>query len=381
LQVLDGKTLDAIPVLKRMAAGVSEGDDPFETQAERERRWRLLASAYVRAGLHDLAGEAFDELVRIEPRSQEYPLRAAEEWLQSGDAERALQRYESLSITRSRSAQASLGLAEARLDLQLRKSGTEGRDWRGVNAALVAARKMVGDNPRMALVEASAAIARNDFQAALDILKNLLSRDKELDVSLLPRVASLLQEAGASDEADAVVERHAQSGGDAVAAVLVRSEILHRRGDAARAVEALEEALQQPLAGASRSLLARRLIFLEIDAGAMRSARGRLYEMRKEKTSELWVYETAADLAILAGDFAELKEWEDELHELEGPGGWLWRYVQAVRTLETEKDTSAATRQANLLVEAIQAARPNWAETIVLRGRIEQRLGHIAQAI
>src|SRR5262249_52755865 len=186
-----------------MAAGVSEGDDPVETQAERERRWRLLASAYARAGLHDLAGEAFDELVKIEPRSQEYPLRAAEEWLQSGDAERALQRYESLSITRSRSAQASLGLAEARLDLQLPKPATEARDWRGVNAALVAARKMVSSHPRMALVEASAAIARNDFQTALVILKGLLSRDQELEVAILPRIASLLQEAGASEEADA----------------------------------------------------------------------------------------------------------------------------------------------------------------------------------
>jgi tetratricopeptide (TPR) repeat protein len=385
LELLDGKTLEAIPALKRMAAGVTEGSDPVETLTERERRWRLLAAAYARAGLHDLAGTAFDELIHLQPRSQEYQLRAADEWRLSGDIERAIRRYESLSAGTMEVPEATLALAEARLDLQLRKTAAESRDWQGVDAVLKKARQRQGGTPQVVLVEVTAAIARNDRQAALDALKKLVA-DANLDVALLPRVAVLFDEAGGHDEADAALDRHRRGEGDPAAAAFAKSEILRRRGDAAGAVHVLEQALVDVRRAGSgkrettESQIARRLVALDVGAGSMRSARQRLRELRKRRSADLWIYEVAADLAVMAGDDAELKECEDALRELEGPAGSLWRYVQAVRILESGSDSIEAARQANRLLEEIQSSRPAWPQTFVLRGRIEQRLGRIQQA-
>jgi tetratricopeptide (TPR) repeat protein len=131
---------------------------------------------------------------------------------------------------------------------------------------------------------------------------------------------------------------------------------------------------------ATQLQIARRLVALEVGAGSMRTARQRLREMRARKSADLWVYEVAADLAVMAGDDQELKECEDSLRELEGPAGSLWRYVRAIRTLESGSDSIEAARQANHLLEEIQSTRPAWPQTFVLRGRIEQRLGRIQQA-
>jgi tetratricopeptide (TPR) repeat protein len=129
-----------------------------------------------------------------------------------------------------------------------------------------------------------------------------------------------------------------------------------------------------------RAPLLRRLISLEIDAGLMRSARRRLGELRKAKAEDLWVYEMAADLAILAEDEHDLKECEDELEALEGPTGSYWRYYRAVRLLTSERDDLEAVRQANPLLTAIQAIRPSWPPTRLLRGRIAERMGRVAEA-
>src|SRR5262249_56588681 len=91
-----------------------------------------------------------------------------------------------------------------RLDLQLRKRAAESRDWQGVDAALKKARQQLGGDPRVVLVEATAAIARNDRNAALDALRKLVA-DERLDAALLPRVAVLFDEAGGPDEADAAL--------------------------------------------------------------------------------------------------------------------------------------------------------------------------------
>jgi tetratricopeptide (TPR) repeat protein len=378
LQILEGKTLQALPRLKSMASSVTEGTDPAETLAERQRRWRMLAGAYSRLGLFDLAGTAYDELVRLDPASSDYHLQAAAAWRQSGDIERCIKHYETAAMARTTSLAAWVGLIEARLDLQFRKNAAEARDWRGVEATLKQARNKFGDGPGIVLLEATLAIARNQRRKALEELQKLAANE-DLEVAILPRLTTMLQDAGDPQGADEMLDRYRAAAGTTELVAITKSALRRRQGDTAGAIRVLEEAVAD-VPDPARGLLLRHLITQEIEAGRMHSARQRLRELRKEKSGELWVQEMAADMAILAGDFQDLQTCEEDLQALEGESGSYWRYYRAVRLLEAEKDDLEAVRKANPLLTAIQAIRPSWPPARLLKGRIAERMGRISEA-
>ena len=93
---------------------------------------------------------------------------AAAEWRLSGDVDRAVREYETVTSVRLPEVPVAwFLLAEARLEQQLRKPSAETRDWRGVEAALRKARVDLGDTPGIVLLQATAAIARNSGGACV----------------------------------------------------------------------------------------------------------------------------------------------------------------------------------------------------------------------
>ena len=242
------------------------------------------------------------------------------------------------------------GLAETRLDQQLRVA-VDGREWTGVDAALKQARTF-GRHSGVLNLRAVVALSKNDRQTAIDCLRKLLAVDK-LDLAMLPRIDSLLQDAGAQTEAAAALERYKQTGGSGELATLTAAELLRRRGEYPDAIRMLEQALAKS-SESGRGPMLRQLIAMEIDAGAMQSARQRLLDLRKARSLDMWVYETAADLALMAGDHADLRDCERQLEAVEGPAGTLWRFVRAVQSLESGKDVPDEIRQANKLAGEIK---------------------------
>lgn len=378
IQLLEGKMTTALPRLKRLAVNVTEGN-PRETLEERQRRWRLVAGAYSRAGMHDLAGAAYDQLVHLNPTSREYHLRAAAEWRSSGDLDRAIQRFEAATVGGGDDQNAWLALAETHLSKQLRKAGAGDRDWSAFEAAIKQARGRRGNSHGVTVLLATAAIARNDRLAALESLK-ALACSADVDVAQLPRLATLLQDAGGNSEADAALERFRELGGDPNEFAIVKSDVLNRRGETTDAIAVLEQALKQvPETG--RNSIVRRLVEIEIDSGSMQSARGRLLALRQANVSNLWVYETAADLAIIARDYDDLENCERELEVQEGPGGTSWRYVRVIRLLETTPDKAGTPLEINRLVSEIEATRPSWHLIKIVRGVLAERSARFDVAI
>jgi tetratricopeptide (TPR) repeat protein len=231
--------------------------------------------------------------------------------------------------------------------------------------------------PALILLKATLAIARSDREAASAELRKLCD-DATLDAAFLPRLATLLQYAGEGDSADKTLEQYRVANGDVSLWALTRTEILRLRGESPAAIRLLEETLTE-VPEPARGPLLRRLAGLEIETGAMRSVRRRLRELRNASTTDLWVYETAADLAIMSRDYEDLKECEEQVAKVESDGS-LARYLRAVRLLETETNPQEAAARANPLCRELEAIRPTWPMTRLLRGRIEQRLGRIAAA-
>ncbi|MBI3860377.1 MAG: tetratricopeptide repeat protein [Planctomycetia bacterium] len=378
LLCLTGKPAAALPALKRLAANVTESADAAENVAERQRRWKLLAAVYSHLGMHDRAANAFDSLVRLDPRSRENQLLAAAEWQRIGDFERAARHFESAATGESELPAAWLGLAETRLRQQLQKSPASSRDWSGYDAALKQLESRHADLPAVVMLKASAALARNDRTGALRDLKKLAAQSR-LESAHLPRLAILFQDAGSPADADAALERFHRAGGNAEYAALAESELQRRRGDFDAALHTLEQAIDRaPASG--RGALLRQLVAAEIDSGAIQSARRRLKGLRQSKFPDLWAYETAADLAVVAGDADDLLVCAQQIESLEGADGTMWRFVKSIQLLESEKEGNDAIHQANRWAAEIETSRPAWAQLQTLRGRIADRLGRTAEA-
>lgn len=378
--VQEGRTADALPVLKRLTANVTESSDPAETLVERQRRAQQLAQAYSQTGLHDLAAATYEELTRLSPQSTAYRLRAAAEWRDSGDLNRAIRVLDGELLDKSVPSAVWLSLAEARLELQSRRPATEPRDWSGVDAALAAARAGLGDDPTLLLLEAQARLSRNEHEPAREALARAAAA-VDIDRALLPRLALLQQAAGEDLEAQRTLERYATSGADPELVADARASFFLRKGDIAQSKAELERAVEQAGA-AGRLRILRRLVSLEIQGGDIDSARRRLDELRTEKAPEFWVYVSSSELALIAGDIARLQECDSALEALEGPNGTLWRYYRALRLLEDKPGGSSAKQsEAAVLATQIEGLRPSWPDSLVLRGRIAERQSNFGAAI
>jgi tetratricopeptide (TPR) repeat protein len=264
-----------------------------------------------------------------------------------------------------------LVLADSALDQQRREPDAKKRSWQELDEILKLAHGQLGKGSAVLLPAAAAALVRNDRPAAISLLETFGSTAK-IDVAQLPRLAALWQAAGNRAEADSALVRFRELGGDAVQWALAESRLFIQRGEASNAIAVLGQAREQ-IPEAERSAIDRRLIELEIDVGAIQSARGRLRDLRAAKSRDLWVYETVADLAIVGGDLSELEACEHEVQTVEGRTGTLWRYCRAMRLLETTSDKRSGHTESRRLLKEIDATRSNWPLSEVLRGCLAER--------
>ncbi|MFN0054094.1 MAG: tetratricopeptide repeat protein [Planctomycetales bacterium] len=393
LQLLEGNAAEVLPDLKRFAAQVTEVGEVEALNAERERRWMLLAKAYAQVDLHDLAGSAYEELLRINPRNRQVRLLAAVEWRLAGNLDKAVGYYDSATVGELETPIAWVGIAECRLEQQLRRIDPLLRDWSKVEQALRRAETQLGTTaPLLVVLQATLSLAKGNAEEALAHLAKLA--DQEIgDASVLATMCTLYEQSGNSALADAVLDQLRNLGGNEDLLIMTEVELLRYRKQWTQAIRMLEKQVEDlredsgPEGALSVSAeksgpVLRRLITMEIETGALRSARRRLRDLRKGRVADFWVYETAADLAIMAADLTDLKVIENEVAELEGGAGALSKYLHAIRMLEVPtQDREGVVRDANKLVEEIETARPSWANKYLLKGRIEEYKGRNAEAI
>lgn len=377
LQVIEGAPKAAIPALIGLAATITDRDTPADTKLEQARRAQLLIRAYAAAGLHYRAALASEDLVRLDPGAAAYRVLAAGEWLQSGDIDRAIRHFEAAVDSEPRSSSAWLGLAEGRLNREMMRPEAT-RDWKPVEFALKQARSLDQDSARVSLLEATVSLARGRREAAGEQLRGLLA-DNSLDPMLLQRVATLLEDAGDAQQADRALELYRQAVGPGNRADLASAEVLRRRGRVDEALALLEQAEQRP-ADDDRGRVLRSLATCQIEVGAIEGARRTLRKILEDGSRDFAVTQMAADLALLAGDIEELRQFEGDLQTAEGPEGTQWRYLQAMRQLEDRADRNAGIREAQRLLAEIEERRRDWSYLRLLRGRIADRQGSLEKA-
>jgi Tfp pilus assembly protein PilF len=381
VDMLEGNLEIGIPQLKRLTRTATQTQDEQST-LDQERRLQLLASAYSRVGLHDNAAGEYEKLIKIKPVWQ-YRFQAATEWQASGDLESALRQLDNVIGIHPEIAGVWLLRAEIHLDQVFRKpvqidqqSGKperSSRDWQAFDADIKQAENRGAAESQILLLKASKELAQGNHESVLGFLRELAA-DK-IPAPQLPRLAALWQAAGENAEADAVLEQFGKSAENPLRYAFVKSDLLNRRGDSSAAIEVLVQALEAATEENQKNTILRGLVALEIDTGAFQSAWDRLARLREAETSELWVYEQMADLALVKGDRAEVDSCAKKLEKLDKEGV-LGKYFRVILMLDSSKNEHATMANVQQLFAQIQAARPSWPALDVLTGFIA---GHMAK--
>lgn len=324
-----------------------------------------LANCYRAMGEIDRAATTLDEVRRWEPgRSSSY-LQAAAAWEAAGNLAAAAQRVDQAAQLDPDNP--AVWTATARLELRrLRELPPEQRRPEGFYHALERARLQGADPPTLAVLESDAGELSGQAAAAEEKLTEALTANPT-SATLLEALALFHAKHGQRARAEEYVTRHAELGDNALANAVLKATVLLHTGTPAEARQVLDSptsAERQVVTTARRFELAQ----LALRAGDVAEARRRLRELAQVRPSTR-AYRLQAQLAIEQQDWQEVLGCERALQELEGRVGTLWRYLRAVRLLESVASPSAeALDEAGQLADYLQTQRHAWATGHVLGG-------------
>lgn len=154
---------------------------------------------------------------------------------------------------------------------------------------------------------------------------------------------------------------------------LLDAQVAMRRDGREAARKVLQDAIEvadKPTADVLRT----QLRMIDILAGDRDAAKQALLEMHEQAPRQIEPVVQLAELALDAGDLAEIETWETRLREIEGDDGFFWRYYAAQRLLRDEGETaSQSLDEAFGLFAKIESARPDWAPLQLLAARLHAK--------
>ncbi len=193
-------------------------------------------------------------------------------------------------------------------------------------------------------------------------------------------MAALYERLGQPTDADRILKRLQTVKGQEVTVCLLQARFCISRKQYERARKVLTAGLET-LPKRAIPALRHELIRLDLAEGKIDGAREELLKAVKADPTNLDSLVQLADLAVQAGDLAEVKQRETELHKLEGDDGLFWRYYRALRLLaEATGPDDDKLAEASKLQASVQTQRPTWSKAYVLEGVLLDARGDFDQA-
>jgi tetratricopeptide (TPR) repeat protein len=385
--VRKGRHVEAIPLLRLVAAGQPSAG--LEARQSLEA-WQWLGIAYGAINQWDQSATAYEQAAAMEPKIARLRAQAAGAWAAAGRLDTAIACYKQ-SLAIDGAPETWLELARAEFQRQLRLSREE-RKWNSFDEALAQAKKADDRGPlvdtwRLNLIEADSTLVRGEDQgekdrAMRDALVLLRAAEKEhpdstdLLQALVPAYERLEQPA----DADRILDNLAKTKDQAGVACLLKARLLvdRKQYDAAR--KALTGGMDA-LPSEMRPALQRELLRIELRDGKFDQAREQLLKLHETEPTNLELVTQLADLALEAGNFTDVEQWEKELRKLEGPDGLSWQYHEARRLLaQATGPTDAKLTRASELQSHVQSQRPAWSKAYLLQGMLSESRGKFEQA-
>jgi len=385
--LLNGRYAHAIEDLQQAIARQPQLQPEPRVSSE---AWDLLGRAY--AGLEDwgAAATAFDRAANFLPSAVTPRLAAAQAWLASGRAELAIDRAEQVLMLQ--------GLAEAWLvlgtgELQKQALAAPGeRTWQRIEDALDKLDQRGSHDAiqapwRADFLRADYALLRGQSDeepeegraAAIKALRRAETKYQEREFWF--QLCLAYERLESPVESQRALERLGQLPGAATEVAIATARRAALREDFTEATRIVEQArLSAPQSAQVR--LREELLRIAQWRQDLPQLRLLLQAELRQHPSDVGILCRLAELDQREEKWTALQAWEEKLTAA-GPLGELWaRYFRIVRlySLATGPDDplliQALSEQAKLAT-----LRPNWAESFALRGAIEQRMRHIAEAV
>jgi tetratricopeptide (TPR) repeat protein len=344
----------------------------------------LVALCYERLGDLDRRYEAYEGLVRADPLSVEGGLGLGATYLAMGKIDKALEAYQEIAPR----APAARPLLARLLVFRTLRLPAGHRQWKEVQRALDQAKEKTPDAPDLALLQAEVYAAQTEFFKAKEVLKEV--RDKHPD-QVEPRIAlaNLAERQGEDEQALALFEETEKKLGDSVELRLARASYWTRHDTAkghpklaelARGMERWEpEDQERVLRGLAQG-------FVSVGENKAASRIWAELAARPGHEHDLGARVALFDLAQLEGDEEAMGKWLQQIEDIEGPDGTLWRYARVARLIEQAKKGhkeghKEVLDEAAALLAEVRKRRPGWARVAAAEAQIWELKGNEDEAI
>ncbi len=381
---LAANELDGLPETLR---GVVTLEFPFEgsdlstadPKSIKANAYVLMGEVYTRMQIWDLAVQAYQDAVRLQPDVVGFRLAAGRACEAAGLLDAAIDHYQQAGKQPEATAEVLLTLGTASIKQQLTLP-RESRDWASVEDLLELVKKAQPDHFTTKKFAASLSAARGDEKGVtLEIL-----RDAESSPGKSPadwRFLILSYERLDPAEADRALEGYQNAGGG-FDAFLLRADLMLVRQEADAVEKLLAGALARLTKDEQRIAVLVRLAALATDRNQLELAVQYLEEIRELRPDDPTFIDRLCSIALAQEDYPKLEKREAELRRVEGRSGCNWRVYRIYRLLAAGgAGNEAGLAEAQQLVRELEAMRPRWRETFRAKSLLLERQGNIDAAM
>ena len=370
-----------IPLLRDVLLHSSGSDLSREEQF---RGWSMLGYCYKQTNQRELAAYAFERMNAFGAADDSTVTRvsaltiAAEAAKSARNFDKALQLYDQARQLRPDNAEIWFGMAETFM-LREKSRPHNQRNYGRVARFFRDPPDSVKGHPRFILQQIDLLLAQggpNSRTQALGFLRRA-EREFAAEPNFLYRIAIAYQQLGLNQDVQRVQQLVHELDNSGQLSKKLRVDLGSIAGNVAQAEESLLELIEAS-EGAERTELKRSLSQLYLGAKNNEKAIPLLEEIAEEDPKDTLSRLALAELAIHADEWATAEKWEQQLAEIEGDQGSMWKQIKATRLMyqadvETEDRGSAQLDAASELQVQVQRQRPEWAPGYLLAGQIADK--------
>lgn len=262
--------------------------------------------------------------------------------------------------------------AAARLGQALERS----TDRAALDPLVAELREIIAADPANSeprLVVASALAILGDRTGAEDELRRAVAEcAPSLPASLA--LARLLASEGRADDADAALAAAAEKSPAEAAPWIARAVLRVEAQRVDEAITLLSSAAEQAAGGGVARELRAQLAVLQIVRGDRAAGTALLRKLVDESPGDARLRAALLDAPGSLENLEEASRLVDQIREIEGEPGLLWRLHRA-RVLLAGREWQSVSEQARTLLSYCVQADPKWAAPVILLGGLYERLG------
>src|SRR5262249_32619141 len=326
-----------------------------------------LALCYEQLGNPDLALQTYKEALKLNPASVAARVGLVRVYNAAGRIDEALHECRQLTALPTAPAEAELMRVRLLLSRNLRQPA-KNRNWGEVQTALEKARKVLPKAADIPVLQAEIWLlddAKNKDKAAL-MLKDVREKNPQ-SARLWAAEATLLAREKLEDGLKLLEQAAAQPKPDERPLITLTSMQLTSLLPMEQARAKLADLERSSAAEPQRSRFAEQLIRGYARVGDDAAVARLLEGLAGEQPHNLAVRMALFDLATKDKNEKRQRLWLDQIHEIEGDQGILWRMAEAIVIVNRARPQDDATAvitdsfpTARKLLEEVEKKRPSW---------------------